>query len=483
MTGALTLGLFLATPLVQAFCVIAFARAPAARDLLNVAAAALTAAFGWRLVDLLWSGAGASLYLSSPLPGAAFAFKAEPLGLVVAVLLASLSLLNAVYAVGFVRATEQKAPARLLAFVALAVASAIGAALSRNLFTFFVCYIALIVTACPPIAHNGASAAARKFLATLLFAAVGLLLPAIVWTYAIAGGLEFRFGGILPASLTPLGADILLVLYAFGLAATALFPLHHWVCEAMEAPIPASGLAHSVALGAIGGLGMLKVTLFVFGAHLVQSLDAARGLLGLALVGACAAVLVALSKDDLKQRLAYSTIAQIALVTACAMLATPAAAFAGAFAIVAHGLSKLSMFFTIGVVEATTGRTKASQMAGLGRRMPWAFSAFAFAALSLAGAPPLAGAWSYLWLIAASSQQGQIWAAILVIAAALVTFAAFGPLAANALFGRAPAYPFQRPDAASAFVIAPTAIAGLVTLLLLAFVDPIARFLGPGLAP
>jgi hypothetical protein len=88
-----------------------------------------------------------------------------------------------------------------------------------------------------------------------------------------------------------------------------------------------------------------------------------------------------------------------------------------------------------------------------------------------------------LWLIAGVGQSGQLWAGLLALACALISFAAFGPLAGKALFGEAPAHPFNRPDAASAFVIAPTVIAGAATLLLLFFVDPLARFLGPGLAP
>jgi formate hydrogenlyase subunit 3/multisubunit Na+/H+ antiporter MnhD subunit len=115
--------------------------------------------------------------------------------------------------------------------------------------------------------------------------------------------------------------------------------------------------------------------------------------------------------------------------------------------------------------------------------MPWAFAAFAFASLSLAGAPPLAGAWSLLWLIAAAGQAGWLWAAALALAAAVLAFAAFGPMAARALFGAAPEHPFERPDAASAFVIAPTAISGLITLLVLFLVDALAMFLGVGLSP
>lgn len=483
MTAEFVVAMLLIAPLVQALFVVVFSPTPGARDMANIAFALIAAFLAWRMAGLMWAGVSPALSISTPLPGVAFAFAAEPLGASVAVLIASLAALNAIYATGILRALGAKGPGKVLAWVALSCACAFGAALARNLFTFFVCYIALIVISTPPIAQGGARDAARKYFALLLFAAAGLLLPAIVWTHAIAGGLEFRLGGILPSDLPAPEASVLLAAFAFGLAATALFPLHHWVSDAMHAPIPASGLVHSVTLGAIGGLGILKVSLYVFGPAMANAQPAAQALLALSLGGACAAALVALSKDDLKQRFAYSTMAQIGLVTACAMLASPAAAFAGAFAIVAHGLSKLSLFFTAGVVEATTGRTKASELAGLGRRMPWAFAAFAFAALSLAGAPPLAGAWSLVWLVAAAAKAGQIWAIALAVACAGASFAAFGPLAANALFARAPSHPFNRPDAASVFIVVPMALAGLATLLLVFFVNALAQFLGPGLSP
>ena len=481
--NTLLLALCLAAPLAQAAAIVLFARVPTLRALVNVIFALIGALVAWRLIGLALDGEKASLYISSPLPNVAFAFAGDRLGLVIAALIASLAALNAIYAVGYARTMEIAAPARLLCFIALSVAAALGAALARNLFTFFVCYVAMVVVSCPPIAQSGARGAAQKYFLLLLSPALGLLLPAIVWAYTLAGGLDFKIGGILPANIDPLQANALLILFAAGLAAGALFPLHHWISDAMEAPIPASGLVHAVIVGSIGALGLLRVSVFVFGKAMEPAHDAAQILTGVALVGACAASLVALSKDDLKQRLAYATMAQIGFVTACAMIAAPAAAFAGVFQIVGHGVGKLSQFFTTGVVTATTGRTRASELMGLGRRMPWAFTAFALSSLSLAAVPPLAGAWSLLWLIAGAARTGQYWAAALAAAASLLTFAAFGPLAAKALFGPAPAHPFNRPDGASALVVAPAAIAGAATLALLFLVDPLARFLGPGLSP
>jgi multicomponent Na+:H+ antiporter subunit D len=214
-----------------------------------------------------------------------------------------------------------------------------------------------------------------------------------------------------------------------------------------------------------------------------QAVIARPALFILALAGACLAALIALSKDALKSRLGYATVAHIALCTAGAMLGGSTAIFAAAFQLVAHGLAKASLFFTTGAVEAVSGRTRASELAGLGRRMPWAFTAFGLAALSLAACPPLAGAWALMWLSAGADESGMPWAVLWLLASAALNFATFVPLAAKALFAPAPPHPFDRPDAASPILILPVAIAGIALLALLPLVDPLSRFLGVRLTP
>jgi multicomponent Na+:H+ antiporter subunit D len=141
------------------------------------------------------------------------------------------------------------------------------------------------------------------------------------------------------------------------------------------------------------------------------------------------------------------------------------------------------MLMAVGTTAAVTGRFNTADYPGLGRVMPWTFAGFAIAAASLIGTPPFAGAWSKLWLITASARTGVTWAAVLVGAAAVLTFAHLGPLAANAFAGRAPTDAFKRPDGASILLVAPVILGAAATLWLLVLADPLAFFLSPVWTP
>ena len=486
MTADLLLVVFLVAPFSHALAVALAAPFPAARDAINIAFSIIYALLVFALLGLHWQGEQAFAALARPLPTADFAFAPEPIGLTVAATLTGLAALNAPFAAGYFRALDTPAPARAQIFILLSIGMAAWAALSANLFTFLLCYQALAALSFPLIGLDGspeARRAGRLYLGLLLAASFGLLLPAMVWTHALAGRLDFVGGGLLAGKIGPIEADILLALFAFGFAATALMPLHLWLPAAMRAPAPAAGLVHAVAVPSIGALGLVKTSLLIFGGAMGEAVIARPALIGLALGGACIACVLALAKDELKPRLAYATIGHVALSVAGAMLASPVAIFAAAFQIVAHGVAKASMFFTIGAVEVLTGRTRASQLDGLGQRMPWAFTAFALAALSVAGAPPLAGAWSLLWLGAGADRAGMVWAVAPILLVAALSLAVFLPVAVRALFGPSPGHPFIRPDAASVLLILPVAIGGAVSVGLLYLVDPMSRFLGVRLGP
>lgn len=481
MTADMLLLVFLLTPIAHAMAVGVGARAPALRDGANIAFALLYAWLAFMLISWHQAGEQAYIVLARPLPTADFAFAPEPIGLTAAAAFAALGVLNAAFAGGYFRAMEDKAPARAEALIAISVGLGCGAALSANLFTFLLCYQAMIVASFPLVAHHGGPEirrAGQVYFGILLTASVALLLPAIAWTHGLAGRLDFTAGGLLAGKIGPIEADVLLCLFAFGLASAGLVPLHMWLPAAMRAPAPAAGFVHATVVASVGALGLIKIALLVFGEAMNTATIARPGLIALALGGSVVASLLALSKDELKPRLAYATIAQIALCSAGAMIATPVALFAAAFNIVAHGLGKTSLFFTVGAVEALTGRTRASELTGLGKRMPWAFAAFTMAALSVSCVPPLAGAWSLVWLSAGAARSDMPWVVLPLLAACVASFASLAPLAGRAIFGAAPGHPFVRPDAASVLLILPVAIGGAVSLALLLLIDPLSRFLG-----
>jgi multicomponent Na+:H+ antiporter subunit D len=301
----------------------------------------------------------------------------------------------------------------------------------------------------------------------------------LVWTYALAGALDFRPGGVLAGRVDVFSANALLVLFVFGIGMAATPPMHRWLSASSFAPSPAVVSIHAVTVLPAGGIGLLKVLALVFGAALSEARIAALALLVLVGVGMCVAALMALSKQDVRERLAYSCVAQAMGVAMGALLALPVGLFAASLQVVALACAAATLTMAIGTVQAATGRTQVSDYAGLGRVMPWTFAGFALASASMIGLPPFSGAWAKLWLITAASASGLTWAAGLAAAAAVLTFAHLGPLAANALAARAPTDAFKRPDGASILLAAPVILSAGATLWLLVLADPLASFLSP----
>ena len=486
MNASAALLAVISAPVAHALLVMTLARPPGLRDVIHILFACAVAALAVVLMQAAAHGDAAHVVLARPLPNVELAFALEPLAALRAVVVASLSVLHAVHTVGMARAMQTRAPGRMMGFMALAVAAAMGVAFSANLFTFFVAYQALTLATFPLVALEGdetSRLAARTYLGTLLTASVGLFLPAMVWTYALTGTIDFRTGGALAGRVDALTANVLLVLFVLGVAMSAIPPTHRWLPASTQAPFPALVSIQAITVLPAGGIGLLKISAYVFGSALHDARFAALGLLILVGVSMCVAALIALSKQDIRERLAYTCMAQSLAAALGALLALPAGAFAAALQIVALSCAGATLLMAAGTVAAATGRTKVADYAGLGRAMPWTLAGFALGAASMIGMPPLSGAWAKLWLIIAAADAGLVWAAVLAGVTAVLTFAHLGPLAANALVGPAPTDPFRKPEGASFMLVAPVILAAAATLWLLVLADPLARFLAPLWAP
>ncbi|HVY85008.1 MAG TPA: proton-conducting transporter membrane subunit [Caulobacterales bacterium] len=482
MSAHLLLAAALLAPLLHASLVYVLPKPPGLRDVIHIGFSVALAGVAFAIVGAVSHGAYARIVIARPLPHVDLAFSIEPLGALMAAAMAGLGVVHAVHTSGMARAQQDQAPHRLMAMIALASGMAMAAAFSANLFTFFVASQALALVTFPLAAHGGDEEAhrrARAYLAPLLVASVGLLLPAMVWTYARAGTLEFHPGGVLAGRVDPIAANVLLLLFVFGIASAAVPPLHRWLTNSSEAGYSALVSIQATAVLPIGVMGLIKISAYVLGPVLREAQIAERILLVLAAVSMCVAALIALSKQDLRERLAYSVLAQSMAAVIGALLALPAGLFAAALQLVALMCAASTLMMAAGVTYAATGRRDAWEYAGLGRLMPWTFAAFALGAASLVGMPPFSGAWAKLWLITASSDAGLPWAAALAGLAAVLTFAHLGPLTANAIAAPAPPDAFKRADGASILLVAPVVLSGLATLLLLVIADPLSRFLGP----
>ncbi len=383
------------------------------------------------------SGTSDTFVAFSIMPGLEIAFNVEPLGLLFAVLASGLWMVTHLYGIGYMRGNNEKDHARFFACFSFAIFSVMGIAFSANMFTLFLFYEALTVSTYPLVAHKSTADAikgARTYLAILMGSSICIQMVAIIWTYAITGTLDFTAGGILEGQISHMMAAILLALYAFGIGKAALMPFHRWLPAAMVAPTPVSALLHAVAVVKAGVFTMLKVGIYIFGIDFLAETGASDWLIWLAAYSIIAASVVAMTKDNLKARLAYSTISQLSYITLGVALATSMGVMGGGLHMVTHAMGKITLFMCAGSIYVVTHKTEISQMTGLGRRMPVTFIAFLIGSLSIIGLPPFAGSWSKWLLILASADTGELIIIGVLLISSLLNVAYLMPLVAKGFF-------------------------------------------------
>ncbi|TDC82467.1 proton-conducting transporter membrane subunit [Actinomadura sp. 7K507] len=433
--AALVLPVTVLVPLLGALAVVALRRRPNLREAASLVTGVAVAA----LVLSLWPAVdeGLSFRLWDWLPGISLVFTLEPLGLLFATVAGLLWPVTTLYAIGYMRGNLQRRQTRFYAFFAVAIAASLWIAFAGNLATLFIGYEVLTLSTWPLVIHSGneqARRGGRVYLGLLLTTSIGLLLPAMVWTAVLAGTTDFTPGGILADKAGTAALTVLFALYLFGIGKAALFPFHRWLPGAMVAPTPVSALLHAVAVVKAGVFTVLKVSVYVFGIDTLDVTGAAEPMMWVAAVTLLGAGLIAVTRDNLKERLAYSTVSQLAYIVLAATLANDIAAAGGALHIVNHAAAKITLFFCAGAVYTATNRTQVSELDGLGRTMPWTFGAFLVAAVSILGLPPMGGTWSKWLLLLGAADAGQLVMVGVLLAGTLLSLAYLMPIPARAFF-------------------------------------------------
>ncbi|MFB6082718.1 MAG: cation:proton antiporter [Halorientalis sp.] len=440
----------LAAVLVSAIAVVPIllsGRRPNVRESWTVLAALAKFGLVASMVPGVLSGTVYVTRLGTFLPGVQFTLRADPLGLLFALLASLLWVITSFYSMGYMRGLDEHAQTRYFAAFAASVSSAVGVAFASNLFVLFVFYELLTVATYPLVTHDEtdkARAAGRKYLAYTFGGGVAVLAGSVL-VYWLTGTVAFTPGGIAAlATADPTIARLAFALLAggFGVKA-ALMPLHSWLPDAMVAPTPVSGLLHAVAVVKSGVFGIARVVLDVYGPGLVGELGMGTVLAAVAAFTLVVASVIALRQDNLKRRLAFSTVSQLSYIVlglAVGAVAAPGSA-ASAYALVggllhipAHAFMKLTLFFCAGALHVETHTDDISNMAGIGYRMPITMGAFAVAAAGMAGIPLVAGFVSkYFLLIGSVSAGGPIYAVALLVSGVL-NIAYFWPVVYTAFF-------------------------------------------------
>ena len=442
MTVETAVGLAVVWPLLGIPLILLVRRWPNLREAASlVTATSLFAMVTKVILPAVMAGGRPRLDIVEVLPGLQLAFEVEPLGMLFSMVASGLWIVTTLYAIGYMRGHHEENQTRFYVWFALAISGAVGVAFAANVFTLFVFYEAITLSTYPLVTHHGTEAAkkaGRVYLGILMGTSVGLLLFAMVWTYLAAGTTEFQTGGILAGKVGGWQLMVLLALYAFGTGKAALMPFHRWLPAAMVAPTPVSALLHAVAVVKAGVFTVLKVLVYVFGIDLLASTDASRWLTWAAAFTILAASIIALTKDNLKARLAYSTVSQLSYIVLGGALATYAGVLGGGMHIAMHAMGKITLFFCAGAILVGAHKTEISDMDGLGKRMPFTFGAFLLGSLSVIGLPPMGGSWSKWYLMLGALEAEQMFMMAVLMASSLLSIGYLMPVVARGFFRDAP---------------------------------------------
>ena len=378
------------------------------------------------------------LLLGEIMPGLSLYFAAESLGTLFAAVAALLWPVASLYSIGYLRGNREKHQTRFHACFALSIGGAMGVALAGNLLTLFAAYEMLTLATYPLVVHKGdqkAMQGGRTYLGILLLTSIGLFLPAMLWLWQLTGTLDFTPGGI----LTGVAIDerllaVLLLLSSYGIGKAALMPMHRWLPAAMVAPTPVSALLHAVAVVKAGVFSILKVMVYIFGIERLAGIAASDWVFGIAAATIVIASVIALRQDNLKRRLAYSTVSQLSYVVMGVFILAPLSLAGAALHIAAHAFGKITLFFAAGSIYTASHKTEISQLNGIGWRMPWTMGAFSIGALSMIGIPPLAGFLSKWYLLLGAWQAEHTLAMLVIIISTLLNTAYFAPIIYAAWF-------------------------------------------------
>jgi multicomponent Na+:H+ antiporter subunit D len=391
------------------------------------------------MLPVILQGKQIGLTLFEIVPGADIAFRVDGLGMLFALVASSLYIITSIYSIGYMRGLNEHGQTRFVCFFALAISATIGAAFSANLLTLYLFYEILSLATYPLVAHHQdekSKVSGRRYLIFILGTSIGLVLPAMIYCYHLTGTLEFSTAGIFADQLSKPAAIVLLLMFVFGFAKAGIMPFHSWLPAAMVAPTPVSALLHAVAVVKVGVFSIVRVMTGVFGIDLLARYDLGIIVMVIASTTILLASCIALSQDELKRRLAYSTISQLSYIIFGVALLSPQGLLGGVIHIAMHAFGKITLFFCAGAIYVATGKKYISQMGGLGKKMPITFAAFFIGALGVIGLPPTGGFYSKWNLILGTLEaQQSIFMIVLLVSSFLNAFY-FLPIVYKGFFGK-----------------------------------------------
>ena len=455
-------------------------RRPNLREFWTIAAGVIKFGLVLSLLPGALAGKSVGIHLLELAPGIRLALKADPFGVFFAIIASGLWIFTSFYSMGYVRGLNEHKQTRYFASFAVCLSATIGIAFSANLLTFILFYEILTIATYPLVIHKEtpkAIRAGRKYLAYTLTAGL-FLIAAAALTWQITGSLDFTPGGMFsghPLSLNT--ALILFFLFLGGVGVKAsIMPLHSWLPTAMAAPTPVSALLHAVAVVKSGVFGVIRVVGFVFGPALMKEFGLGRILMVFAGFTIIVASLLALKQDNLKRRLAYSTVGHLSYIVLGAGMLTSAALTGAMLHIAFHATMKITMFFVAGAIYVNLHKENISELNGIGRVMPWTMGAFTVSAIGLSGLPPVNGFISKWYLGMGSMQADTLIPLFILVVSGLLNAAYFFPIVHRAFFRDPDGGELAGHKEASPFMVVPLTLTALLSLLFGIYPDLFFKF-------
>ncbi len=457
-------------PALTALAILATGRWPNVREACSLVGAVGTFLGVLHFAPLVLKGWAYSYTLFEFLPGVAIRLRVDGMSLLFAGVSSFLWILAGFYCIGYMRGLHEHAQTRFYVCYAATIFGALGVAFAGSLVTLYLFYEVVSVCTYPLVMHHQDRSAydgSRKYISYLMFTSKVLLLPALALTYVATGTLDFATNtqtGIFGADAGRALVTVVFFLSLFGYAKAGLMPFHNWLPSAMVAPTPVSALLHAVAVVKVGVFSICRVMLYLFGTDLLQAYHLGVITAWIAAFTVLAGSVVALTKDNLKARLAYSTISQLAYIVFGVALLTPAGITGGLIHIPNHAFAKITLFFCAGAIMVAHRKTEISELEGIGYQMPWTMAAFGLASLSMIGAPPVAGFVSKWYLAVGTMEIGSIGLLVVLLASSLLNAGYFVPIFLKAFFPRNGAGVALARAEASPFMVVPLFLTALFSV-------------------
>lgn len=413
------------------------------------------------------------LTLFQVLPGLSIAFRVDAFGMLFALVASSLWIVTSAYSIGYMRGLNEHSQTRYYCFFALSLSATIGVAFAANLLTLYLFYEMLSLSTFPLVTHHQdmeGRTGGRKYLTYLLGTSIGLVLPAMLIAYSIAGDLTFSNQGIFQGVKSGFPMWVLVLMFLFGFAKAGVMPFHSWLPGAMVAPTPVSALLHAVAVVKVGVFCITRIFTGIFGIELLAAENLNTLIVFIAGFTVIVSSLIALSQDNLKRRLAFSTIGQLSYIIMGVGLASKMGVIGGMTHIAMHAFGKITLFFCAGAIFVATGKKYISEMVGIGKRMPITMFAFFVGSLSVIGLPPAGGLISKWYMVIGALDADKIWVLVFYLVSSLLNAAYFLPIVYKAFFCTPEESMFEdKVEEAPLFCYLPPAITATCSVILFFF--------------